>query len=137
MSYIEMLLLERKKGRSWVMQKEILIVDDQPGIRLLLTDVVESEGYRVITAETGKEALDKIYKHAFDLLILDYKLPVVNGIEVLTSLERENMMIPAILMSGMAEEMKHGAQALRSLMEVLAKPFDIKMVTEMVKSIWA
>ena len=137
MSYIEMLLLERKKGRSWVMQKEILIVDDQPGIRLLLTDVFESEGYRVITAETGKEALDKIYKHAFDLLILDYKLPVVNGIEVLTRLERENMVIPAILMSGLAEEMEQEAEGLRSLKDVLAKPFDIKMVIEMVKSILA
>lgn len=116
------------------MQKEILIVDDQPGIRLLLTDVFESEGYKVITAETGKEALDKIHNNAFDLLILDYKLPVVNGIEVLTQLEQENMLIPAILMSGLAEEMERKAGNLRSLKNILAKPFDIKTAIEMVKS---
>src|SRR5690625_527709 len=72
----------REKERRAVlsMQKEILVVDDQPGIRLLLTDIFENDGYKVNTAETGQEALDKIYKNFFDLIILDYKLPILDGL---------------------------------------------------------
>src|SRR5690625_4626600 len=119
------------------MPKEILSFDNQPGIRPLFTAVFESAVYRVFSAQAGNEALDKIDKLSFDLLLLVDKLPVVNGIEVLTRLEREHMVIPAILMSGLAEEMEQEAEGLRSLKDVLAKPFDIKMVIEMVKSILA
>lgn len=117
------------------MQKEILIVDDQPGIRLLLTDIFENEGYRVVTAETGREALDKIYKNSFDLLILDYKLPILDGLEVLERLEQEKIMIPAILMSGLVEEMRVEAKQYSLLKEILAKPFDVKSISELVQTI--
>ncbi|HLR67261.1 response regulator [Virgibacillus alimentarius] len=118
------------------MQREILIVDDQPGIRLLLTDVFENEGYKVHTAETGKETLDTLAKKHFDLVILDYRLPIINGIEVLNRMEQDNMQVPVMLMSGLVEEMDRETDKYHLLKGVLAKPFDIKAVVEKVKSIF-
>lgn len=118
-----------------MMQKEILVVDDQPGIRLLLNDILKSAGYRVITAETGTEALEKIYAQAFDLLILDYKLPVLDGSAVIERLEQEALYVPVILMSGLVEEMDMCGQENSLLKGVLAKPFDVQAVNDMVKGV--
>ncbi|WP_249869344.1 response regulator [Oceanobacillus saliphilus] len=108
------------------MPKEILVVDDQPGIRLLLTDILTSEGYQVSLASTGKEAIDKINKHTYDLIILDYKLPIIDGKEVLEILERDKKEISVILMSGMAETIKQEVEKIKMVRRIVAKPFNIK-----------
>ncbi|MFD1036880.1 response regulator [Virgibacillus byunsanensis] len=116
------------------MEKEILVVDDQPGIRLLLQEIFTNEGYKVTTAITGREALDKLYNKPYDLLILDYKLPIMDGGKVLQQLEAANIDIPAILMSGLAEDMIKEYQG--SLVKgILAKPFNVQYVCDLVKSI--
>lgn len=117
------------------MQKDILVVDDHPGIQLLLTDILESAGYRVVTAETGTEALEKVHAQAFDLLILDYKLPVLDGREVLARLEQQEMQVPVILISGLVEEMKMDEQNNGLLKGVLAKPFDVQAVSDMIEGV--
>ncbi|MEC5424443.1 response regulator [Virgibacillus sp. C22-A2] len=116
-------------------KKKILVVDDQPGIRLLLTDILISEGFQVSTANTGKEALDKIYSRSFDLLIIDYNLPIINGIQVLQQMETDNIRTPAILMSGLAEDIITEAEEYTMVKEVLAKPFNIQDICISVKSL--
>ncbi|WP_163969479.1 response regulator [Oceanobacillus halotolerans] len=114
------------------MVKELLIVDDQPGIRLLLQDILTSEGYEVTVATTGKEALDYIIDQTFDLIILDYKLPILDGKELLQQLEKRKMTTPAILMSGLAEDIDKEAQQFSMVQEVLAKPFNVEDITKIV-----
>ncbi|PAV31382.1 response regulator [Virgibacillus profundi] len=117
------------------MAKEILVVDDQPGICLLLTDILENEGYIVYTANTGKQALDKVTEHLFDLIILDYKLPILDGTKVLQRMEAAEIHIPAILMSGLAEDIIKEAEHYSSVKNVLPKPFNVMDVCNIVKSI--
>ncbi|SFB26165.1 two-component system, response regulator, stage 0 sporulation protein F [Lentibacillus halodurans] len=117
------------------MTKEILVVDDQAGIRMLLQEVFTDEGFSVTTAETGKEALDKIYAGSFDLLMLDYKLPVVDGSQVLKQLEHDQIFIPAIVMSGLAEDAGEELKHFGIIRKVFAKPFSIQEVSRFVKSI--
>lgn len=107
------------------MVKEILVVDDQPGIRLLLNDVLTNEGYHVTAVTTGKEAMDLVQKQAFDIIILDYRLPIFNGVDVLQRMAENAIHIPTIMITGMKEAAqkeitKTGLQA-----EVLGKPFNI------------
>jgi len=64
------------------MPKEILIVDDEPSIAIPVQFLMEQQGYRVITAENGHDALDLIYKYKPDLILLDIMLPGINGYEV-------------------------------------------------------
>jgi DNA-binding response OmpR family regulator len=64
------------------MPKEILIVDDEPGIVVPVQFLMEQQGYRVMTAERGEDALDLIYQYKPDLVLLDIMLPGIDGYEI-------------------------------------------------------
>ena len=64
------------------MPKEILIVDDEPGVVVALQFLLEQQGYNVLVAKRGEDALDLIYKYKPDLVILDIMLPGIDGYEV-------------------------------------------------------
>ncbi len=78
----------------------VLIVDDEEGIRESLSDIFTDEGYRITTAETGEEALEKIKAEMPDLLLLDIWLPEMDGLEALEKIKRENPALPVIMISG-------------------------------------
>ena len=64
------------------MPKEILIVDDEPGIVVPVQFLMEQQGYNVMTANRGEDALDLIYRYKPDLVLLDIMLPGIDGYEV-------------------------------------------------------
>lgn len=67
---------------------KILILDDEPGIRLYLEETLTSDGHQVVTAESGQQALELIAQHTFDLALLDLNLPGMGGMDVLPILRR-------------------------------------------------
>lgn len=64
------------------MSKEILIVDDEPGVVVAIQFLMEQQGYSVLIAQRGEDALDLVYKYKPDLIILDIMLPGISGWEV-------------------------------------------------------
>ncbi len=64
------------------MPKEILIVDDEPNVVVSIQFLMEQQGYKVMTAERGEDALDLIYQYKPDLVLLDIMLPGIDGYEV-------------------------------------------------------
>jgi len=64
------------------MAKEILIVDDEPSVVVPIQFLMEQQGYRVMIAERGEDALDLIYQYKPDLVLLDIMLPGIDGYEV-------------------------------------------------------
>ena len=64
------------------MAKEILIVDDEPNVVVPIQFLMEQQGYRVMIAERGEDALDLIYHYKPDLILLDIMLPGIDGYEV-------------------------------------------------------
>mgnify|MGYP001816731883 FL=1 len=64
------------------MTKEILIVDDEPGVAVAIQFLMEQQGHRVLVAQRGEDALDLIYKYKPDLVLLDIMLPGISGWEV-------------------------------------------------------
>lgn len=83
------------------MQK-VLVVDDTKNIRLLLTKCLTLEGYKVVTASDGKEALELFQKEHFDLAFLDIKLPEVRGTEVLKRIREMGIQTPVIIITAYA-----------------------------------
>ncbi len=79
---------------------KILIVDDEPGIRRTLSQVIEDEGWQADTAVTGEETLEKVKKGDYAVIILDVLLPGKDGIEVLKELKAEYSDIIIIMISG-------------------------------------
>jgi len=72
----------KPKGKKLFMPKEILIVDDEPSIVVPIQFLMEQQGYSVLVAENGEDALDVIYKYKPDLILLDIMLPRIDGYEV-------------------------------------------------------
>ncbi|WP_181346748.1 response regulator [Thalassobacillus sp. CUG 92003] len=114
------------------MAEKILIVDDQPGIRLLLEEIMRTEGFETLSAETGKEALDSIHTHDPDLTLVDFNLPVMNGSELLEILQDQHYDKPVIIMTGMTEEEVGESAHLPFVKEIVAKPFNIEDIREIV-----
>ncbi len=80
--------------------KKILVVDDQPSVRELLAEFLEGEKYSVKVALDGYDALRKIEKSSFDVVITDIRMPGMNGIEFVSELRERNIKTKIITMSG-------------------------------------
>lgn len=104
---------------------KILIVDDQFGIRILLNEIFQKEGYSTFQAANGNQALEIVKNEVPDLVILDMKIPGMDGLEILKRLKKINESIKVIIMTAygeldlIQEAIDHGA------ITHFAKPFDI------------
>ncbi|WP_410513022.1 response regulator [Paenibacillus sp. BR2-3] len=105
--------------------KKVLIVDDQNGIRILLIEVFNSEGYTTFQAANGKMALEIVRSESPDLVLLDMKIPGMDGLEILKHLKEIDPAIKVIMMTAYGElDMIKEATNLGALMH-FTKPFDI------------
>lgn len=84
-------------------KKRILVVDDEEGIQLLYREEFEDEGYEIISAYNGDEALVIFREQTPDLVILDINMPGMNGIEVLRRMKETHPNLPVILSSAYQE----------------------------------
>lgn len=80
--------------------KRILVVDDEAQIRTMLTQMLEQEGYTVITAENGEEGLAMVGRHAFDLVVTDMIMPVKDGLKFIMELIRDYPDLKILAISG-------------------------------------
>ncbi|MFZ7946513.1 MULTISPECIES: response regulator [Bacillaceae] len=107
------------------MKEKILIVDDQFGIRILLNEVFQKEGYQTFQAANGVQALEIVTKHDPDLVLLDMKIPGMDGIEILKRMKVIDPDIRVIIMTAYGElDMIQEAKDLGAITH-FAKPFDI------------
>lgn len=107
------------------MNKRILLVEDEPGLVLTLTDCLANEEYLVETAQDGDTGFKRAKEESFDLLILDVMLPRKNGFDVLRDLRQAGVKTPAIMLTARGQiidkilGLKLGAD------DYLTKPFDM------------
>jgi DNA-binding NtrC family response regulator len=96
-------------------QDKILIADDEEAILFGLTELLKEGGYQVSAARDGTEALDKLKKDDFDLLLADLKMPKLDGLQILEAIKKENILTEVIIITGKGsidtavEAMKAGA----------------------------
>lgn len=103
----------------------MLIVDDQNGIRVLLVEVFSNEDYETFQAANGKIALEIVQRESPDLVLLDMKIPGMDGLEILKHIKAINPHIKVIMMTAYGElDMIKEATDLGALMH-FTKPFDI------------
>ena len=113
-----------RQDTATTMPKRILIVDDEPSIRMVLRAHLTRSGYEVTAAENGAEAIDLLRNEDFHLVVSDLKMPVVDGMEVLAHCKTEYPGLPVILITAhgtvdsAVEAIKNGAQ------DYVTKPFD-------------
>lgn len=115
------------------MTKKILLVDDERSIRESLCKVLRAEGYEVVCAENGEEAIGKFGQERMDLLLLDIGMPVKDGWGTLAWLAGVNPFLPVVIITGrwrqseLAE--KAGADAL------MEKPLDVPRLLQTIREL--
>lgn len=113
---------------------KILLAEDEEKIRHLLEQVLVHENYDVVTAKDGEQALDLFYQENFDLVILDWMMPKISGLEVAKEIKKE---LPTKIIMLTAKHMPEDeVQALLSgVDDYLIKPFHAKLLLVCVSKI--
>ncbi len=113
---------------------ELLIVDDHQGIRVLLEEVFNKEGYLVHLATNGAEAIRIAKNKELDCVLLDMKIPDMNGLEIIKKLKEIKLNVPIIMMSAFSEHHVIQQALDCGASHFFTKPFNIHEVIVGVKS---
>ncbi len=114
-------------------QARILLVDDEQAVQTLLTYPLRKEGYEVVGAMDGQEALDRFSEERFDLVVLDIMLPKLDGIEVCRRL-RTRSQVPIIMLTAKGDEIDKVAGLEMGADDYITKPFSVREFRSRVKA---
>ncbi len=104
--------------------KKIVVVDDDESIRKTFF-LILNKTYRVYLAQSGQEVLDRFKKTDVDLIIADYRLPVMNGVELVAALRKEGYRGDVILISAHADMIEPDVLSRLAISHFFAKPLDL------------
>ena len=118
------------------MSKTILVVDDNPDAREMVSCILAGEGFSVITAEDGEAALDIVKKHTPDLIITDIQMPKLDGIEMIKRLRDRlrSKKVPIVVMSAFGSGVTQDAMdagANKSTPKPMAVDYFLKIVRQL------
>ncbi|KAF0152887.1 MAG: PAS/PAC sensor hybrid histidine kinase [Ignavibacteria bacterium] len=114
--------------------KTVLIAEDENTLRYLLTELLQSYNYKVVSVSNGKEALELFATNRFDVLIIDKIMPQLDGIECIKQIRKQNYNIPIILASGSSTADSSLINAL-NISYVLNKPYNFDEMISVIEDI--
>ncbi len=105
----------------------VLIADDEDSMRSLVARAIAMDGHDTVTAEDGAEALDILTREhgAFDLLLTDIKMPIMDGIALALSVARDFPEVTILLMTGFADQRERASGLDAIVHDVMTKPFSV------------
>jgi two-component system, NtrC family, response regulator HydG len=118
-------------------EQGVLVVDDDPDFITSTQDFLAHSGYRVFVASNGEEAIQSLRSKAVDVLILDLRMPILNGLETCIQLKKEGVFVPTIIVTAFAEEEKNALDmlCLMPFCGLLKKPFDPKDLIDTINNL--
>jgi CheY-like chemotaxis protein len=111
---------------------KILVVDDERGIRYLLSDALSDAGFEVSIAKDGQESLDQLEKNRFDLVITDINMPRLDGIEMLKHMKLAGRKEKIIIMTADLSDLKLEEADVPHVVKKFQKPFIIDNLLDVV-----
>lgn len=119
-------------------KKKILIVDDDQHARAVIAQMLRGNDYSVDQASSGKEALEKVMAGQYDLLILDYMMPEMDGMEVMIRVKKLKPEVKVIMITAVHLTIEKAVEAMkRGASDYVAKPFEMNVFRETVKRVLA
>jgi len=112
--------------RSGISGQRILVVDDEPLVCDSVRWMLAEDGHQVETAATGKAGLDLFRKGRFDLIVLDYELPGMNGDALAAAIKTLDPLQPIVMIAANAEALAASGNPLLGVDLVISKPFDFQ-----------
>lgn len=110
----------------------VLVVDDDPYILEFVEMVLLDEGYQVVTAANGKQALDVVTRGKAGLVLLDMRMPVMDGWEFAAALRENRIRVPVVVMTAAADAERRRAEI--GAQGCLAKPFELDDLVRTVRA---
>lgn len=107
-------------------RQKVLVVDDDTLFRELLSDLLKAAGYQVWTAEDGLAGLDALHNGSFDLILVDYRMPRMTGLDMSAFIRRTDTVTPIILITGDYYTLDPEIVAQAGITQVLPKPLKIQ-----------
>jgi DNA-binding response OmpR family regulator len=113
---------------------KVLVVDDEPFILMMIEDKLKRAGYHVITSRSSRGIIDVVKKERPDLIILDWMMPGLSGIDVCTMLKSDSVLsgIPVFMLTAKGQEDDEKAGLRCGVDRYITKPFSPKLLLEMV-----
>jgi CheY-like chemotaxis protein len=108
----------------------VLVVDDESGMRETLVDILEAAGYVVTQAPDGGEALAKARANRYDVIVMDIKMPVLTGVEVLASLDHPPPQIILMTAYALEEQLRDARE--HNAFAIMQKPFQVPYLLRVV-----
>lgn len=105
--------------------KKVLVVDDEKGIRFLLSEVLLNQGFEVSLARDGQESLDKLEEDRFDLVVTDINMPRLDGVAMLRRMKSTGRTEKVIIMTGDPSDQRLTDTEIPNVVTRLIKPFGI------------
>lgn len=112
----------------------ILSVDDDPNLQLVLRHYLESDGYDVVDAMSGKEVLQRLSEHKIDVVLLDLVLPDEEGLRVLSKI-KAHANIPVIIVSGKTDTTEKIVGLEMGADDYITKPFEMRELSARIKAV--
>jgi two-component system, OmpR family, alkaline phosphatase synthesis response regulator PhoP len=117
------------------MTKTILVADDESHILSVVSLKLRNAGFNVLTASDGQEALDTALLDRPDLLITDYHMPLLSGLEVCHRLRQANSAIPAIMLTARGYNLEPSDMTQNGILRMVSKPFSPRQLLATVQEI--
>lgn len=106
--------------------KKVLVVDDEKGIRFLLSEALLNQGFEVTLARDGQESLDKLENDRFDLVVTDINMPRLDGVAMLKSMKWTDRREKVIIMTGDPSDQRLSDTDIPNVVTRLFKPFGME-----------
>jgi DNA-binding response OmpR family regulator len=116
------------------MARTILVVDDEPTLRETLAEALDADGFRVITAADGREALAQFREHRPELVVLDLMLPELSGVEVCRILRQESG-VPILMLTAKSSEIDKVLGLELGADDYVTKPFSLRELTARIRAL--
>jgi DNA-binding response OmpR family regulator len=114
--------------------REVLVVEDEPQMRALLTDNLEFEGYHVTAVESGEQALEELGRHAVSLVLVDVMLPGMSGFNLCEQLRDRGTRVPIIILTARAHEQDRIRGLDLGADDYVSKPFSVRELLARVRA---
>ena len=112
------------------------MVDDEEDIAIVLQDRLESYGFEVSTAATGLDAIRKIFSEPFDGILMDLKLPELDGIQILELIRKKDRNVPVIVLTAFSNHQQAVEALAKGANDYLIKPFDVRDLKAKIQKVY-
>lgn len=113
----------------------ILIVDDELGSRVTLEDILEDKGFDIFSVDSGPKAISVVEKENIDIILMDYKMPGMNGLEVFQKIRATNPNLKVIFITAYYDEQSLQTEKSDQILGICHKPVNIPELINLIEGV--